>query len=133
MVHFLSFIIRHLTVYFCVGLPFVVPASERLAVELGTLLGPEVHTGGRTGPSVAQLIKATGSSTEFSIVLWSRRQDSREDLRTEIKMYDIVFTANISHQCQETMYQTSLVITEQSTSVAHMVTCSWWVSGTLWY
>lgn len=58
-----------LTVHFRVGLPFVIPAPERLAVVLCTLLGPEVHSIRGAWTSVAQLVETAGAGAEFTIVL----------------------------------------------------------------
>lgn len=57
------------TFNFCVGLPFVVPSTERLAVILGTLLGTEVRAIRRAWLNIAQLINTTWALTELSTIL----------------------------------------------------------------
>lgn len=61
----------NLTIHFSVGLPFVVPASERLTVVLSTLLRSEVHRRNGARPSVTQLVETAGAWTKFTIVLRS--------------------------------------------------------------
>lgn len=63
--------LANLTIHFSVGLPFVVPAPERLTVVLGTLLGSEVHRRDGARSSVAQLVETAGAWAKFAIVLWS--------------------------------------------------------------
>lgn len=58
-----------LTVHFGVGLPFVIPAPERLAVVLCALLGPEVHGIGGTWTSVTQLVETAGARAKLTVVL----------------------------------------------------------------
>lgn len=70
-----------LTIHFGVGLPLVVPASEGLAVVLGTLLGPEVHSVNGARPSVTQLVETAGAGAKFTVVLRSTCTTWREKHR----------------------------------------------------
>lgn len=60
--------VRH-TFHFGVGLPLVVPASERPAVVLGALLRPEIHGIAVARLGVTQLVQSIRTLAEFSTVL----------------------------------------------------------------
>lgn len=79
------FWLANLTIHFSVGLPFVVPASEGLAVVLSTLLGAEVQRLNGARPSVAKLVETAGAWAKFAIVLWPMTWQEKKTIYREKK------------------------------------------------